>query len=115
MLKSAHAPRIVVVSSGAHTLQPFRFDDLNYERESEWEGEKSYAESKVGGVLFCSALARKWQGRVEAISLTPGGELKPLTYLLTGHSNLHQHGGREHQKMASRAPKRCGRTQLDEF
>lgn len=74
--KMSSPPRIVMVSSGAHTMHPFRFDDWNW-KQGDYDGMHAYGASKVGGVLFCSALARKSKGKVEAISITPGGEPAP--------------------------------------
>ncbi|EWM18341.1 SDR family NAD(P)-dependent oxidoreductase [Kutzneria sp. 744] len=58
-LKAAGNARIVVVSSTAHMLSPFIFDDPNFDfrRYDPW---LAYGQSKTANVLFAVEASRRW-------------------------------------------------------
>lgn len=75
----AETPRVVMVSSSAHS-GVIRFDDWNFDGDgekgkgkayNEWEG---YAQSKLANVIFAKSLARilEERGSGRAFSLHPG-------------------------------------------
>ena len=57
LLLAAPAPRVVVVSSGAHRIGAMRFEDLQSERSySRWG---AYGQSKLANLLFARELGRR--------------------------------------------------------
>lgn len=70
-LKSSAPSRIISVSSSAHRMGHFDFDDMNLERSySAWG---AYGRSKLANILFASELNRRLEGTgVVAVSLHPG-------------------------------------------
>ena len=68
--KSAPA-RVIMVSSNAHAMGQFDFDDL--QGEASYSGSRAYNQSKLANVLFTYELARRLQGSaVTANALHPG-------------------------------------------
>jgi len=79
-LSQAGAARIVVVSSGAHRMASFDFDDPHFEQRAH-EPWAAYGQSKSADVLFTVG-ARRWaEDGITANALNPG-------YILT---NLQRH------------------------
>lgn len=71
LLKASAPARIVNVSSGAHSVGKFDFDD--YQRRQRYSGFQVYGESKMANVLFTYELARRLEGTgVTANVLHPG-------------------------------------------
>jgi NAD(P)-dependent dehydrogenase (short-subunit alcohol dehydrogenase family) len=80
-LSQAGAARIVVVSSGAHRMASFDFDDPHFERRA-YEPWAAYGQSKSAEVLFTVGGARRWSDDgITVNALNPG-------YILT---NLQRH------------------------
>jgi len=69
LLKRSEAPRVVTVSSMAHTSGRIVFDDMNGERG--FDGYHAYANSKLANALFASELARR-EPWLTSNSLHPG-------------------------------------------
>lgn len=69
LLKKSAAPRVVTVSSMAHTSGRIVFDDMN-SRQS-FDGYHAYANSKLANALFASELARR-EPWLTSNSLHPG-------------------------------------------
>ena len=69
-LKSAGRPRIVNVSSVAHTVGRMHWDDLGLQRK--FRGFAAYAQSKLAQVLFTRELARR-EPWVAVNAVHPGG------------------------------------------
>lgn len=69
LLKKAHAPRVVTVSSVAHQSGRIAFDNLNGERG--YNAYEAYANSKLANALFSAELARR-EPWICANSLHPG-------------------------------------------
>jgi NAD(P)-dependent dehydrogenase (short-subunit alcohol dehydrogenase family) len=57
-LLAAEAPRVVILSSGAHRMGRIRFDDLNWER-GRYNNWLAYGQSKLADLLFCFELQRR--------------------------------------------------------
>ena len=71
-LKRANGARVVSVSSRAHRLGAFNFDDPNFDRR-EYNKEIAYAESKTGNILFTAELDRRGQEHdIRAFAVHPG-------------------------------------------
>ena len=71
-LKQAQGARVVCVSSRAHRLDGFNFDDPNFDHR-EYDKELAYAESKTGNVLFTVELDRIGQSEnIRAFAVHPG-------------------------------------------
>jgi NAD(P)-dependent dehydrogenase (short-subunit alcohol dehydrogenase family) len=71
-LKKANGARVVSVSSRAHRLSEFNFNDPNYEQR-EYDKTKAYAESKTGNVLFTIELdCRGKNNNIRAFAVHPG-------------------------------------------
>jgi NAD(P)-dependent dehydrogenase (short-subunit alcohol dehydrogenase family) len=58
LLRSAHAPRVVTVSSGGHRAGRIRFNNLNWEKGRYWRW-LAYGQSKLANLLFTSELQRR--------------------------------------------------------
>ncbi|MGE5757411.1 MAG: SDR family NAD(P)-dependent oxidoreductase, partial [Sideroxydans sp.] len=69
LLKKSAAPRVVTVSSIAHTSGRIDFDDMNSERG--YNGYHAYANSKLANALFAYELARR-EPWLTSNSLHPG-------------------------------------------
>lgn len=69
LLKKSAAPRVVTVSSIAHTSGRIDFDDINCERG--YNGYHAYANSKLANALFAYELARR-EPWLTSNSLHPG-------------------------------------------
>ncbi|HKY81175.1 MAG TPA: SDR family NAD(P)-dependent oxidoreductase [Sphingobium sp.] len=64
--------RIVQLSSGAHVMAPFDFEDPNYEHKS-YEWQMAYWQSKTACALFAVAAQARFAGQgIEAFSASPG-------------------------------------------
>lgn len=71
LLKASAPARIVNVSSGAHHMGSFDFDDYN--REGKYRGFPAYGQSKLANILFTYELARRLEGTgVTVNALHPG-------------------------------------------
>jgi len=71
-LKNAGGARVVSVSSFAHEMSPFRFDDPNYHHRP-YESMEAYGQSKTANNLFAVELDKRGQAfGVRAYSLHPG-------------------------------------------
>lgn len=71
LLQASAPARIVNVSSGAHSVGTFDFDD--YQRRKKYTAFQAYGESKMANVLFTYELARRLEGSgVTANVLHPG-------------------------------------------
>ena len=83
LLLAAPAPRVVVVSSGAHKIGRMRFDDLMGERSySRWG---AYGQSKLANLLFVRELDRRAAGTgLLAAAAHPG---YAATHLQLGQEN----------------------------
>lgn len=69
-LLAAPAPRVVVVSSGAHRMGRIDLDDLQAERSySRW---RAYGQSKLANLLFAAELDRRAAGRLASVAAHPG-------------------------------------------
>jgi NAD(P)-dependent dehydrogenase (short-subunit alcohol dehydrogenase family) len=80
-LRSAERARVVVVSSGAHLLAGFDFDDPQFERRT-YDPITAYAQSKTAGVLLAVGISRRWaEDGIRANACAPG----------TIHTNLLRH------------------------
>ncbi|KAI1209552.1 NAD(P)-binding protein [Annulohypoxylon truncatum] len=73
MLKSP-APRVIIVTSDAHRLSPFRFDDYNFRDGEYYHKWLSYGQSKTANMLMAISLAEKLGQRhkLSAFSVHPG-------------------------------------------
>jgi NAD(P)-dependent dehydrogenase (short-subunit alcohol dehydrogenase family) len=81
LLLAAPAPRVVVVSSGAHRMGAMRFEDLQSERSySRWG---AYGQSKLANLLFARELGRRYATVVVAAA-HPG---YAATHLQNGHGS----------------------------
>ena len=69
-LLAADAPRVVVVSSGAHRAGRIDFDDLMSERSYARWG--AYGQSKLANLLFARELSRRADGTLLVASAHPG-------------------------------------------
>ncbi|KAJ5183260.1 hypothetical protein N7492_000876 [Penicillium capsulatum] len=71
---AAREPRIVVVSSDGHRLNPFRFHDYNFNDGKTYDRWYAYGQSKTANMLFAISLARKLgtKHNLQAFSLHPG-------------------------------------------
>jgi len=69
LLKKSSGPRVVTVSSIAHTRGRFDFDNLNGERH--FDAYHAYANSKLADLLFANELARR-EPWLTSNSLHPG-------------------------------------------
>jgi NAD(P)-dependent dehydrogenase (short-subunit alcohol dehydrogenase family) len=77
-LAAAGSARVVQVSSAAHLMAPFDFDDPNFERRP-YERWTAYAQSKTAMVLFTVALAERWAADgITVNALDPGGIMTNL-------------------------------------
>lgn len=71
LIKASAPARIVNVSSGAHEVGKFNFDDYN--REEKFSAFPVYGESKMANILFTRELARRLEGTdVTVNALHPG-------------------------------------------
>ncbi len=71
LIKASAPARIVNVSSGAHEVGKFNFDDYN--REKKFAAFPAYGESKMANILFTNELARRLEGSdVTVNALHPG-------------------------------------------
>ncbi|MUK01586.1 SDR family NAD(P)-dependent oxidoreductase [Vibrio cholerae] len=81
LLLAAPAPRVVVVSSGAHRIGAMRFEDLQSERSySRWG---AYGQSKLANLLFARELGRRYPALCVAAA-HPG---YAATHLQNGHGS----------------------------
>ncbi|KAJ9223761.1 hypothetical protein DTO027B5_5986 [Paecilomyces variotii] len=71
---ASKSPRVVVVSSDGHRLNPFRFDDYNFEEGKSYNKWFAYGQSKTANLLFARSLAQKLglKSGLQAFSLHPG-------------------------------------------
>jgi len=83
LLLAAPAPRVVVVSSGAHKVGKIAFDDLQSEkRYSRWG---AYAQSKLANLLFARELERRAADRLLVAAAHPG---YAATHLQSGQGSF---------------------------
>ncbi|RMJ23884.1 short-chain dehydrogenase [Aspergillus sp. HF37] len=73
-LVASAEPRIVVVSSDGHRLNPFRFDDCKFDDGKSYNRWYAYGQSKTANMLFAISLAQKlgMKHGLRAFSLHPG-------------------------------------------
>ncbi|GAD94147.1 short-chain dehydrogenase, putative [Paecilomyces variotii No. 5] len=73
-LLASKSPRVVVVSSDGHRLNPIRFDDYNFEEGKSYNKWFAYGQSKTANLLFALSLAQKLglKSGLQAFSLHPG-------------------------------------------
>ncbi|KAH7305326.1 retinol dehydrogenase 13 [Stachybotrys elegans] len=78
------APRVVMVTSNGHRLNPVRFDDYNFHDGESYNPWAAYGQSKTATSLLALALASKLGSKknLVALSLHPG--VCPTTNLYTG-------------------------------
>ncbi|PYH77795.1 putative short-chain dehydrogenase [Aspergillus uvarum CBS 121591] len=71
---AASSPRVVVVSSDGHRLNPVRFDDFNFDEGKSYDRWRAYGQSKTANMLFALSLAQKLglKHNLQAFSLHPG-------------------------------------------
>ncbi|RAH83875.1 putative short-chain dehydrogenase [Aspergillus japonicus CBS 114.51] len=71
---AAPSPRVVVVSSDGHRLNPVRFDDFNFDEGKSYDRWRAYGQSKTANMLFALSLAQKLglKRNLQAFSLHPG-------------------------------------------
>ncbi|EEQ28765.1 hypothetical protein McanMca71_001163 [Microsporum canis] len=83
---AAKEPRIVVVSSEGHRLNPVRFHDYNFDDGKTYNRWRAYGQSKSCNVLFAISLAQKLgvKSGLQAFSLHPGA----IVTNLSAHLNL---------------------------
>ncbi|CAK5274311.1 unnamed protein product [Mycena citricolor] len=75
----SYTPRIVFVASGAHAwCDGVDLAQIEHPDESKYEPMRAYAQAKSANILTASELARRFKGRINAYSLTPGGGLVVL-------------------------------------
>ncbi|MGI9557461.1 MAG: SDR family NAD(P)-dependent oxidoreductase [Solirubrobacterales bacterium] len=65
------SPRIVVLSSGAHSFSDVDLDDPGFER-TDYDPWVAYGRSKTANILFTRELAGRLDGRVLAFAVHPG-------------------------------------------
>ncbi len=82
-LLAAPAPRVVVVSSGAHRAGRIAFDDLQGERSYRRWG--AYGQSKLANLLFARELQRRAGSRLLVAAAHPG---YAATNLQSGQGNV---------------------------
>lgn len=81
LLLAGSAPRVVVVSSGAHRMGAMHFEDLQSERSySRWG---AYGQSKLANLLFARELGRRYPALLVAAA-HPG---YAATHLQNGHGS----------------------------
>ncbi|KFY22739.1 hypothetical protein V493_06359 [Pseudogymnoascus sp. VKM F-4281 (FW-2241)] len=70
----AERPRVVMVSSDGHRLNPFRFDDYNFDEGKTYNKWSAYGQSKTANMLMAISLAEKLgpKHKLLAFSLHPG-------------------------------------------
>ena len=71
LLRRGSAPRVVVVSSGAHWMGAVDLDDLQFEQR-EYDPWAAYGQSKTANALFALELQRRFGAELTAYSLHPG-------------------------------------------
>ncbi|KAK2840531.1 hypothetical protein FQN49_006185 [Arthroderma sp. PD_2] len=73
-LVAAEEPRIVVVSSDGHRLNPIRFHDYNFDQGETYNKWHAYGQSKTANMLLTISLAQKlgMKHNLQAFSLHPG-------------------------------------------
>ncbi|KFZ23638.1 hypothetical protein V502_01881 [Pseudogymnoascus sp. VKM F-4520 (FW-2644)] len=71
---AAESPRVVLVSSDGHRLNPFRFDDYNFDEGKSYNKWFAYGQSKTANMLMAISLAEKLglKHKLLAFSLHPG-------------------------------------------
>ncbi|MBV2354974.1 SDR family NAD(P)-dependent oxidoreductase [Streptomyces sp. J2-1] len=80
-LKAAERPRVVTLSSGAHLVVGFDFDDPQFENRP-YDPFAAYAQSKTADVLLAVGISRRWaDDGIVANSCAPGAI----------HTNLARH------------------------
>ena len=83
LLLAAEAPRVVVVSSGAHRVGKIAFDDLQSARSySRWG---AYGQSKLANLLFARELDRRASGSLLVVAAHPG---YAATHLQSGQGSF---------------------------
>ena len=71
-LKQAEKPRVVSVSSQAHSFAPVDFDDINFDVRP-YDPILSYCQSKTANVLFAVGAAKRWaEFGIAVNAVTPG-------------------------------------------
>lgn len=96
MLGQGRKPRIVVVSSEAHTMGPVRFVDPGFSNGEEYDKWRSYGQAKSANALYTWSLAEKLGSQgMQAYSLHPGGIMTNLM------KHLDMAGNDDFQKMST--------------
>lgn len=71
-LTKGRNPRVVQLSSGAHRMAAFDFDDPNFDR-TPFDGNKAYQRSKTACALFAVGFSKHYAASgIEAFSVSPG-------------------------------------------
>nr|GAT61370.1 short-chain dehydrogenase/reductase family protein [Mycena chlorophos] len=68
----AFAPRVIFVSSIAHTFEPINWETAAKPDESKYAPISAYAQAKVANVLAAKELTRRSNGKIQSFSLHPG-------------------------------------------
>lgn len=83
-LNAANNPRVVSVSSQAHSLSPVNFDDINFDVRP-YDPTTAYAQSKTANALFAIGAAAHWDNDcIYVNAVTPGAILTGLQHLTGG-------------------------------
>lgn len=62
VMKSSGSGRIINVAASAYKLGEINFDDINGEKEPEFNSGKQFSQSKLAVILFNQELARRLEG-----------------------------------------------------
>jgi retinol dehydrogenase-13 len=82
-LKASPEPRVVNVSSGAHNMSKFDFDDLHFAKT--YSAFAAYARSKLANIYFSREMAKR-EPRIKVCSLDPGPTSTDFNrYLIEGN------------------------------
>jgi NAD(P)-dependent dehydrogenase (short-subunit alcohol dehydrogenase family) len=72
---ASYTPRVVFVSSGAHSFGPgIAFDAIEHPNPETYSSFGAYFEAKSANILTALELSRRSKGAINAYSLHPGGE-----------------------------------------
>jgi NAD(P)-dependent dehydrogenase (short-subunit alcohol dehydrogenase family) len=101
LLRNSQA-RVVTVSSIAHRRGHINFADLNH--QSDFEGYKVYAQSKLANILFANELAAREHGKLTSNSLHPGAVTSKLLQTGFGISGISPADGAKTSVYLATAP-----------
>jgi NAD(P)-dependent dehydrogenase (short-subunit alcohol dehydrogenase family) len=72
-LLASQSPRVVMVSSDGHRLNPIRFDDYGFDKGESYNKWHAYGQSKTANMLMAISLAQKLRNKgLLSFSLHPG-------------------------------------------